>query len=66
MSSDEQIIKTDCGYAESDRGCTRCGITCEELYCSIECACYDGAFSVTKGWLPSGIPPEEDNGWVDK
>jgi hypothetical protein len=32
----------------------------------IECACYDGAFSVTKGWLPSGIPPEEDNGWVDK
>jgi hypothetical protein len=21
------------------------------FYCSIECACYDGAFSVTKGWL---------------
>jgi len=21
------------------------------IYCSIECACYDGAFSVTKGWL---------------
>jgi hypothetical protein len=21
-------------------------------YCSIECACYAGAYSVTKGWLP--------------
>jgi len=21
------------------------------IYCSITCACYDGAYSVTKGWL---------------
>jgi len=26
-------------------------VTPPERYCSIECACYDGAFSVTKGWL---------------
>ena len=61
MSSDEHICH------QSDRGCKRegCDTKCEELYCSIECACYDGAFSVTKGWLPSGIPPEEDNGEKD-
>jgi hypothetical protein len=23
----------------------------EFQYCSVNCACYDGAFSVTKGWL---------------
>jgi hypothetical protein len=23
-----------------------------ECFCSIECACYAGRFSVTKGWLP--------------
>jgi hypothetical protein len=23
----------------------------EYIYCSYECACYDGSFSVTKGWL---------------
>ena len=25
----------------------------KELYCSIECACYDGSLSVTKGWIRS-------------
>jgi len=26
-------------------------VTPPERYCSIECACYCGDFSVTKGWL---------------
>jgi len=23
----------------------------KEVFCSIECACYSGCFSVTKGWI---------------
>jgi len=34
----------------------------EYLYCSIECACYDGTFSVTKGWL---IDPDTLKGDID-
>ena len=29
------------------------------LYCSIECACYDGCYSVTKGWIKHPITREE-------
>ena len=25
------------------------------VYCSIECACYDGKFSVTKGWIDEEV-----------
>jgi hypothetical protein len=25
------------------------------FYCSIECACYDGTYSVTKGWLDEKV-----------
>jgi hypothetical protein len=30
-------------------------------YCSIECACYDGTFSVSKGWIvdPKTIKPNK-------
>lgn len=31
-------------------GCTRL-VEPPYLYCSIECACYDGAYSVKTGWL---------------
>jgi len=30
-------------------------------YCSIECACYAGAYSVTKGWLPKEENVEPDS-----
>lgn len=31
------------------------------IYCSFECACYDGTFSVTKGWLvdPKSLKEKE-------
>lgn len=32
----------------------------EYLYCSITCACYDGAFSVNKGWLKSKEELDKD------
>lgn len=28
----------------------------KHLFCSIECACYAGRFSVTKGWINSRHP----------
>ena len=39
--------------------CWVCGRDCKDrlnqhngyIYCSIECACYDGTFSVRKGWI---------------
>ena len=31
------------------------------IYCSIECACYDGAFSVKKGWLKGHESLRQDN-----
>lgn len=39
--------------------CWVCGRDCKDqlkqrngyCYCSIECACYDGTLSVTKGWI---------------
>lgn len=31
-----------------------------EYFCSIECACYAGRFSVTKGWLPDSTNPDVD------
>ena len=39
--------------------CLVCGRDCKDhinqhsgyVYCSIECACYDGTFSVLKGWM---------------
>ena len=34
-----------CEYKECDRDAG------EYRFCSIECACYSGKFSVTKGWL---------------
>lgn len=34
------------GYASPDM----------HFFCSIECACYGGRFSVTKGWINDGQP----------
>lgn len=30
----------------------------KHLFCSIECACYAGRFSVVKGWINNGQPIE--------
>ena len=39
----------------------------EFYFCSFECACYAGHFSVTKGWLnPPKVWSEELGEWVDK
>lgn len=33
--------------------CDDCSVIIEEpfIYCSVECACYDGAYSITKGTI---------------
>lgn len=32
----------------------------ERQYCSLECAIYDGAYSVTKGWIPQNKENVDD------
>lgn len=45
----KKCFTTDCNRQVED----------QYLYCSIECACYDGAYSVKTGWLLSKEEMEE-------
>jgi len=46
MNDSPQKLKHEC----KSEGC-KSMIDQEKNYCSIECACYSGVFSVTKGWI---------------
>jgi hypothetical protein len=47
------LYSNDCGFYKKATKCKECNRTIEEpyIFCSYECACYAGYFSVRKGWI---------------